>query len=177
MRHTVEHLGPQHKSVDLMVDEGFAFRVCPEFEIRRFTFMKDFIAQHGRIFFGSPFDSQYEKKPIGGRCYDQAAELACAAPLLTYCEGIMIAKLSSGIMFPMPHAWCCKSDGSVVDPTAHKYQDHPSVKYMGVPFKLPYVMWWKAVYGFHGLLDGHPDFGDQIGVYVDPPSAWKAVLR
>lgn len=175
MRQTVEYLGPQHKHVDLIVDAGFAFRVCPDFEIRRFEFMKDILAEHGRLFFPAPFDDRYERKPIGGRCYDQAAELACSSGLI-YCEGIMIVKLANGNMFPMPHAWCCTPIGTVVDPTAHKYQDHRRIKYFGIPFKLPYVLRWKKTYGFHGMLDGVPSLGDSVGVYVDPPAVWKREL-
>lgn len=172
MRQTVEHLGPQHKAVDLMIDDTTVLRVCPEFEMRRYEFMKPVLRQHGEMFPKSPFDEAFPKGDYSQRCYDQAAALMLCTDLV-YCEGVMLVELAFNQgLFAMPHAWCCKADKSVVDPTAHKLQNHRRIRYLGMPFKHTYVIEWYRKWGYHGILDGHPELGDTVGPYVDPVERW-----
>lgn len=172
MRKSVEHLGPQHRTVDIIVSDNVVMRVCPDFEYRRFRFMQDFLRQYGKPFVHGKFPEKYPKGEFSKRCYDQAFDLAKSHGL-TYCEGILLARKVRP-MFPMPHAWCCDDEGRVVDPTAHKIQGNSDLQYIGVKFKFEYVLNWHKRFGFHGMLDGHPELGDSVGVYVDPVEEWRA---
>lgn len=173
MRQSVEHLGPQHQHVNLQIDETTIMRVCPDFEYRRYKFMEEFLRVHGRPFRKAPFDETFTKGDYSQRCYDQAAAMMLATGLI-YCEGIILAELYNGRgVFPMPHAWCCKPDSTVVDPTAHKLQDSRRIFYVGVPFRPDYVMGYHRKFGWHGMLDGHPEYGDTVGPYVDHPESWR----
>lgn len=176
MRKSVEHLGPQHETQDIMVAPGMIMRVCPEFELRRYRFMEGLLGEHGRLFDSArPYPLGLPRYPIGGRCYDQAAAVAQNTDLI-YCEGVLLIGLMTGGFFPMPHAWCCTPDGTVVDPTCWSFQSRENIRYLGVPIQKRYVEWWEQEYGFHGLLDGHPELGDSVGVYADPVTMWKEVL-
>lgn len=172
MRKSVEHLGPQHEVVDILVGDSIMMRVCPDFELRRFEFMRSFLASHGSLMLAKPFDYKYPSYDIGGRCYDQAREVAINCNM-TYCEGVMFLNVM-GKQFPLPHAWCVTQSGVLVDPTAHRIQHKPDVLYYGVKFKTDYALSWKNRYGFHGMLDGHPELGDSVGVYADPEYLWRA---
>lgn len=173
MRNSVERHGPQHEYVNLLIDETTVLQVCPDYEHRRVKFMAEFLKKNGHAFRGIPFDTKFPFMGVGGRCYDQAMQLVSMTGLI-YCEGVMMVDLANDQgVFPMPHAWCCKPDGAVVDPTTPQLQDHPRIVYFGVPFRHAYVLnWWKQ-WGFNGLLDGHPEYGDQIGVYADPIAVWR----
>lgn len=170
MRRSVEHLGPQHELLDILVTPDTVMRVCPEFEIRRFVFMRDLIASHGALFPSAPFDDRYPKYSLGGRCYDQAMDVAINCNLI-YCEGVMLAN-PHGKVLPMPHAWCCDAAGKLIDPTGHALQHKEGLHYWGIKFKTSYALAWHKRFGFHGLLDGHPELGDSVGVYADPVSDW-----
>lgn len=175
MRKSVEHLGPQHEAQNFLITEGLIMRICWEFEHRRFLFMEGILKQHGKAFPRTAFDYAYPTKDWTGRCYDQAmwlANLCC----LTYCEGIMLARTPQGLL-AMPHAWCCNERGEVLDPTAHKVQGNLNLTYIGIPIRKEYHEAWQAQYGFYGLLDGHPELGDTVGVYRDHPTQWKVRLE
>lgn len=172
MRQSVEHLGPQHEIRPIVVAEGVVMMVDPEFELRRFDFMKDLLTKYGRIFSKNHYDYRYPSFDLGGRCYDQAMQLTATFPVI-YCEGIMLPKPKNGkVGLPMPHAWCVTLQGELLDPTAHKVQNHPELLYFGIPFKTTYCLDWHEKYGFHGMLDGHPELGDTVGVYADDLSLW-----
>ncbi|MFF1713580.1 hypothetical protein [Streptomyces sp. NPDC058268] len=63
-------------------------------------------------------------------CYSNAAHYALANPddQLLYAEGFAITH--TGMDFHLPHAWCVRPDGTVVDPT---WDDVPGRAYIGVP--------------------------------------------
>lgn len=171
MKQSVEHLGPQHEAVALEVAEGVVMLVCPEFELRRFIFMQPFLAEHALMFQPEEFPySTYPSFDVGGRCYDQAMDLAVRHNLI-YVEGVILGNVGDR-PFPMPHAWCTTTSGQLIDPTAHKVQGNKGLQYIGVPFRTDYAMLWHAKYGWHGMLDGHPTLGDSVGVYVDPKEMW-----
>lgn len=52
-----------------------------------------------------------EKMPLGA-CYSNALDLSVDHDDLRYCEGYALASFIS-----VPHAWCVRDDGVVVDPT------------------------------------------------------------
>jgi hypothetical protein len=62
----------------------------------------------------------------------------------------------------------------LIDPTAHKIQHIDTIAYWGIKFKTEYALKWEKRFGFHGMLDGHPELGDTVGVYVDSVQDWKA---
>lgn len=172
MRKSVEHYGPQHEPQEIYIGGGVLMRVCVEYEKRRFSFMAEILRQHGQAFQKNGFD--YDSYPFGGSgaCYDAAAQIANAFPDTIYCEGIILAYKDE---IPMPHAWCVTKDGKLIDPAGHRSQNSPMIGYFGIKFKTEYVNQWYEKYGFYGMLDGHPDYGDTVGVYVDPESEWKYV--
>lgn len=175
MRKSVEHLGPQHQPALVEVASDLGFYTCPEFEGRRFEFMRPLLELHARVFPRNPFPGGFPQLPVGGRCYDQAALVSSMYQDLTYCEGVILAQTASG-PFALPHAWCALPDGAVVDPTGHKSQHRVEFTYVGVPVRKAYVFSLRLDWGFYGLLDGHPELGDSVGVYADPPSKWLADL-
>lgn len=171
MRKCVEGISPNNP-MDILIAPRVVMRIDPEYEAMRFWFMKDMLEKHAVFFKPSVYDYRYPHFDLGGRCYDQAMEVAISCNL-TYCEGVMIARVPHGYL-PMPHAWCVTDDGRLIDPTAHKIQHVDSLAYWGIKFKNSYAVQWEKKYGFHGMLDGHPDLGDTVGVYVDPIEEWKA---
>lgn len=175
MRKSVEHFGPQHELHDIFITDGLVFRVCPDFEFRRFQFMSGILAAHAVAFKRQPFPVQYPTASRTGRCYDQAFDLAinCNLP---YCEGVLFAFMDRGAVFPMPHAWCCTDDGKVVDPTCANIQHDMHLLHVGIPMHSHYVLDFAKKYGYVGLLDGHPELGDSVGVYQDHPSLWQKVI-
>lgn len=173
MRHSVEHFGPQHQVRDIVVADGVIMRICPEFEFRRFEFMHPILKVFGRSFRKNPFEYDlYPAFDLGGRCYDNAMKLIAIDPSLIYCEGVLLPRVNGRPSVPMPHAWCLSQDGALVDPTAHKIQHHPDILYVGIPFNNDYAWAWFKKFGFHGMLDGHPELGDQVGVYKDSYALW-----
>lgn len=173
----VEHLGPQHQLRHLMMNDGIVLVVDPEFEIRRVAFMRRVLVEHAVVFTKQTFPSGFREADRRKRCYDEAARLAEEhRGKLYYCEGIALIDNITGNPFPLPHEWCCTRDGKVVDPTMSTAQHKEAITYWGMPFKWRYVQKWAETHGFHGMLDGHPTLDDTVGVYVDPPSAWKAEI-
>lgn len=148
-----------------------------QFEVERAEFMYPLLQQHGVIFKKAPFDGRFPRMGRESRCYDNAAKLAIDYPdQLIYCEGLMLFRLPDGSVFPLPHGWCCTPSGHVVDPTCHAHQSDPLVGYFGVPIYKGYVTRWHALAGFHGLLDGHPEYGRRVGIYRDHPAKWLQQL-
>lgn len=164
-------MGPQHKHSNLVIYPDLVMSICIEYEQRRFKFMQDFITAHGRIFGNSPFNYVYPHAEIGGTCYAQAHQLMLDTGLI-YCEGVMLAATSRGVI-PMPHAWCATPRGELVDPICHKYQHRQRLMYWGIAFQQKYVEAWEQKTGFPGMLDGHPELGDTVGPYADDPKEWK----
>lgn len=160
----------------VQVTDTLVLHIDPEFEVRRVQFMARMLLAHGQHFPRVKFDDKYPKLAPDGRCYDNAMEVVQQYPgELIYCEGTMVFDTGRGL-FAMPHGWCCTPDGQVVDPTCWKLQNDPKVLYLGIPFQLEYAQHWKRLYGFHGMLDGHPTLHDSVGVYVDQPTQWKKAL-
>lgn len=148
-----------------------------KFELDRAEFMMPFLKQHGVMFKKAPFDDRFPRLDREARCYDNAAQLAMDYPdQLIYCEGLMLFRMEDGSVFPMPHGWCCTMDGHVVDPTCHANQLDPAVGYLGVPVYKGYVTRWHALVGFHGLLDGHHEYGKRVGIHQDHPAKWLQQL-
>lgn len=171
MRKSVEHFGPQHELVNIRFGARGLLRVCPDFEMRRFEFMKDFLKAHGTHKKAGPPPPGYPIAELPGRCYDNAMAVSRDFGLI-YCEGVMLLPVGEH-MFPLPHGWCEDKAGNIIDPTAGAAQNESGVAYVGVRFKADYAWGWWLRYGFHGMLDGHPILGDSVGVYVDPKTAWS----
>lgn len=155
----------------VQVTDTVVLHIDPKFEQQRVAFMARALLAHGQQFKRNPFPDGYAKMEPSGRCYDQAMELASQHPELTYCEGTMIFDTGRGL-FALPHGWCCLDDGTVVDPTCWKLQSDSKILYLGIPIRRHYADAWKARYGFHGILDGHPELHDTVGIYADDPSEW-----
>ncbi|WP_372407481.1 hypothetical protein [Streptomyces luteireticuli] len=70
-------------------------------------------------------------------CYSNAANYALAhrGQGLVYAEGFALTH--AGLDFHLPHAWCVRPDGTVLDPT---WDDAPGRAYVGVPVADP-LMW------------------------------------
>ena len=155
----------------LRVSDSIVLMTDPEFELQRVQYMARLLMSQGRVFKKAPFDDRYPRLDRAGRCYDQAMCLAIDYEELTYCEGAMVFHWR-GQLFAMPHGWCSNREGFVIDPTCPKHQTDPAVSYLGLPIKKQYALDWHSLYGFHGMLDGHPEYGDSVGLYADSPALW-----
>lgn len=142
-------------------------------ELARADHMKPLLRSVGMGFKAGVFDDQYPRLDPMDRCFDNAVKVARACNLI-YCEGMMELRTDFGWV-PLAHGWCCDHTGKVIDPTCHKYQHIPEVRYTGIPFNTGYVNWWYMESGYHGMLDGHKD-GLHIGVYHDPVDEWLQLI-
>lgn len=175
MRQSVERMDGSQELQDIVISSTLMLRICPEYEHRRFKFMKGLLNSHAMPMQQGAFNPKYHRLGPGGVCYNQAFDVASAHGL-TYCEGVLVAS-SDGYPVTLAHAWCCTESGVVVDPTCHAMQSSPHIAYLGIPFKMAYAKRWYEEHGFHNLLDGHPTLGDSVGVYADDPKQWKEILR
>lgn len=144
----------------------------PEFEKARVAFMSRILDPHGVVFIKADYS---DRSYANLRCYDYAMLLCEKRPELIYCEGVMRFHGDGG-HFDLPHGWTCTPDGVVVDPTCPTHQNNPDVEYIGIPFRMEYAKKWHRDWGFHGMLDGHPGLGYNLGVYADPERMWKQSL-
>lgn len=171
MLRSVERMGSQHALVDVRITASLTVVVCPEYELSRFEFMAPLLRAHSVSMVKRPFNDTYPRKSPGGLCYLQAFELARQFDLI-YCEGVMLL-FGDCESVPVAHAWCCDRRGEIIDPTCPKLQSLPQVVYLGIPFRMDYITEQYVKNGFLGVMDGHPDFGDTVGPYADPPRLWK----
>lgn len=155
-----------------VVSPTFKVKVNLAFERARARFMLPLLVRYGVIFKKAEFDLAYPHFGPQDICFTQAAKVSLAAHELTYCEGLMLVQLPSGEVIPMVHAWCCKPDGTVVDPTCYLHQSAAEVTYIGVPVYRGYLARWHQLTGYFGLLDGHHEYGKRVGVYCDHPAKW-----
>jgi hypothetical protein len=165
------------KSKAILIDIGGAYlQIDPAFELERARFIQPLMVAHGRPFNNSqPFPLEYLRADMRpGECFRNATLMAMDGEL-TYCEGLMVCRTARGLV-SMRHAWCCDAQGNVIDPTCPEAQAHPNTRYVGLTFQTNYVLAWVDLTGFYGLMDGHPEHGNTVGVFVDPPEMWKKHL-
>jgi hypothetical protein len=120
-----------------------------------------FVLEHGREFTPQPLPTIY-KRGQKRQCYRNAALLAIDEVDLIYCEGFAMG------VIPVNHAWCCDSEGKVVDPT---WPD--GGEYFGIPIKKEYLCERLQAQETYGILDRWEDRWPMI--HADP-SRWKISL-
>lgn len=110
------------------------------------TESESFVHHHGTAFV-PPKQPHVPLGPIK-QCYRNAAELAFGRPDLFYVEGY--ARMGDqGIPLVFEHAWCCDTQGVVVDSTWRT----AGSEYFGVCFKTSFVRQFTLKTGCWGLLD------------------------
>lgn len=160
------------KPRELWVSDTFFMYFDPEFEAQRVSRMRNLVTQYGRIFRkGAEVPRSMRREPTT-RCYDNAMDVAMQHALV-YCEGYLRVKLLDGSIVGMAHGWCCNPVGHIIDPTAYKNQNHPSIEYIGIPILVGYSLAWKARHGYYGVLDGTQD-GSTEGIYFDHTAKWRS---
>lgn len=159
---------------DIYVGDRLVLRIRPEFEKFRAKQMSPLLDRHAMKFEPSPYDSTYPHKDPQGVCYNNAAETALQHNLI-YCEGLMLFLTPTGEVMPLSHGWCCKPDGTIVDSTCPKYQNTNMIRYIGIPIKREYLLWWYEQTGYYGLLDGHHQYAP-MGVYHDDPAHFVQLI-
>lgn len=109
------------------------------------------------------------------RCYDAALHTALHDQSLTYCEGFCFfstgpnASPRTGVLV-LAHGWAIDKHGKIVDMTMPA-SARKLCLYIGIPFKLQYVVSELEATGYVGLLDGRLR-GSRGGVYYDHEGAW-----
>ena len=156
-----------------VADSNIVLLIDPKLELARAELYWPLLTRHGALKRAAPFDFyRYEARDPMGRCFDNAMVTAKKYGL-TYVEGLILFKSGLGSEFPLAHGWCEDADGNIVDPTCSKNQDHPSIRYFGVPIQTEYSEGWHRQVGYYGCLDGD-SYGRDIGVHYEPPEAWLA---
>jgi hypothetical protein len=154
-----------------VADSNIVLLLSPKLEVARAELYGHLLNKYGTYKRAGPFDySKYEELDPMERCFDNAMATA-KKYCLTYVEGILIFKTEVGPEFPLAHGWCEDADGNIVDSTCAKNQDHPSVRYYGVPIKTSYSEEWYERVGYYGCLDGDYS-GKAIGVHYEPYETW-----
>lgn len=161
----------ESKKQTIRIAPNMVLKIDPEYEEMRQKLSTRLIQPYGRYFRNLPVMQGLCPQMPPGECYDNAMQVAIAFGLI-YCEGLMVFDHPGYKTHRMPHAWCVDTDGRVLDPTCLHVQHQSHIKYLGIPFKTEYAMDWYEKTGFHGMLDGHPELGDSVGVYKDDPSLW-----
>lgn len=113
-----------------------------------YTSQEDFVKQNGQFFTGQKYPKKYSK----GRgekklCYTNAFNLVQRFPELIYVEGFGMSK---NVPFPIQHAFCVNSEGSVVDPT---WDNQEESIYFGVKFNWDYVVETILRTKHYGIID------------------------
>jgi len=106
-------------NADRPATRGWAYQSIPELVLSEgvtFTF------GHGRTRFRGEMRA----------CYANAFALMCREPDVIYCEGYA---LSDEVPIPLDHAWCCRPDGKILEPTWR----YKNTAYLGIPLKREYV--------------------------------------
>jgi len=97
--------------------------------------LERFLLENGRDFQVARFEGQMMPAK---RCFKNALQYAGRRGF-RYAEGFAISGtlLSSGIVFPVHHAWCVDEDGNAVDPT---WGDSEAGRYFGMDFDVREVL-------------------------------------
>jgi hypothetical protein len=113
-----------------------------------------FLVRFGRHFTPRALPEHIRRGPQK-ECYATAAQLAWYHSEYTYVEGV--GRVLCGRTFvPLAHAWCCDSDGNVVDPTWL----NTGIEYFGVAFETRFVRSVMLGSGRWGII--FPDTVDRI---------------
>lgn len=78
---------------------------------------------HGAWMEPQTLPMEYRSMPLG-LCFKNAQQLA-QRRRLRYVEGMAVARLLRGSLFPMEHGWCLDADGRVIDPTWARCESRP----------------------------------------------------
>jgi hypothetical protein len=131
-----------------------------------------FVKQYGTYFTPSPLPSKYRMGPLGG-CYKNSYRMALRHRV-TYVEGFAIA--DPNVHYVQSHAWCCDSDGRVLDRTWP-----PAAVYFGIPIQTKFLRrlltarqrkWKDRMY--YGVLDDYLEHHPLISQFGDKPELWLA---
>lgn len=133
---------------------------------------EDTILRHGRVFkrlgpTKPDFDPVFTEPKA---CYSNACLLANADESLTYVEGYA---MPDGLI-PVHHAWLVDAKGVVHDPT---WDFKRGVGYVGIPFKLDFVMDTMHASETMGVLDKLNPRDDLSPHVVDLPAVASAAER
>lgn len=155
-------------------------RVDLDLESARSRLYAQLLIKHGTNKTAGQFQyNRYQALSPQDRCFDNAMGTALRYDL-RYMEGLMILTCDSEFggqeRHPLAHGWCEDRQGNIVDPTCHKYQDHPSVRYIGLAIQKRYSENWKTRVGYYGCLDGDKD-GYHIGVHFESPALWLDTVQ
>lgn len=125
----------------------------------KYCCLEDFVLSNGKKFNKIP-KPKWVKKGIIKQCFSNCLEAVLKHPdKLTYCEGY-----ASGII-PVHHAWLLY-ENQVIDPTwvGKSFEDR-NPEYMGVPFKIEYVVKIAKETNYYSVLDnwtqGYPLFTNE----------------
>jgi hypothetical protein len=159
-----------------VADSSMVLLIDPNLEHARARAGFPLVLTHGKGWesYPCPFSyASFDTHPDTTRCYDAAMETAERYPL-RYVEGFLLCWVEgpdTPYIQPLAHAWCVDSASYVVDSVLHKNQNHPSLRYVGLPIKKEYSRDWHRRVGYYGCLDGDVK-GRRIGPYYEDPSLW-----